>query len=296
VAIDPTSARAYTELGNALQYQGQLSGAVASFRRVAKLAPKAAVAHYNLGNALWAQGDLPAAAARYRRVLEINPKHAEAHCNLGHVLLRQGRPRAALPSFQTGHDLGSQRGWAYPSDQWVERCKRFIELDDRLPAILAGKGPPADAAERLELAELCSYKGLHVSSVRLAAEAFDADAKLAANFRATYRYRAACSAAQAGCGQGEEAARLDEAGRARLRQKALKWLRDDLAWVTGRLEACAPEEHLRLLTSLRMWQVHPPLAVVRDAGPLATLPAAERAAWEKLWAEVGAVLSKGDAK
>src|SRR5262249_47289842 len=148
----------------------------------------------------------------------IDPKYAEAHCNLGDVLLRLGELRAALAALRTGHDLGSrQKDWGYDSARWVKRCERFLELDRRLPAIRKGEARAAGAAERLELAELCRYKRLHVSCVRLFTEALADDAELAGNVGAGHRYRAACSAVQAGCGRGEEAARLDEAGRARLR-------------------------------------------------------------------------------
>jgi hypothetical protein len=189
--------------------------------------------------------------------------------------------------------LGSRReNWPYESALWVRRCKRFIELEDRLPAILKGQERPSSAAERLDLAELCHYKGLHVSAVRLFTEAFNADAKLAEDFQANHRYRAACSAAQAGCGQGEEAAGLDEEERARLRGKALAWLQADLAWVARQMKGGSLEDRSRLGAALLPWQIQPALARVRDAKPLAELPSAERAAWQKLWDEVAATLAK----
>src|SRR5215472_4056243 len=43
------------------------------------------------------------------------------------------------------------------------------------------------------------------------------------------RYNAANAAALAGCGQGEDAAKLNDNERTRLRQQALTWLRADLA-------------------------------------------------------------------
>jgi hypothetical protein len=47
-----------------------------------------------------------------------------------------------------------------------------------------------------------------------------------------------------------------------------------------------------LEAALRIWQTTPDLAGVRDAGPLAALPSADRAAWQKLWADVAATLAK----
>jgi hypothetical protein len=43
---------------------------------------------------------------------------------------------------------------------------------------------------------------------------------------------------------------------------------------------------------LHLWQNDPGLVGVRDASSLARLPAAERADWEKLWADVAAVLAE----
>jgi tetratricopeptide (TPR) repeat protein/predicted Ser/Thr protein kinase len=293
--LRPNDPRAYNYLGATKVAQGDLPGAAACFRRALALEPKDALAHYNLGNTLVFQGDLAGADAAFRHALRIDPKYAEAHCNLGQVLLEQGDLRAALAELQTGHALGSRRnGWSYPSDQWVKRCERFLELDRRLPAILKGAAVPA-AAERRELAELCHYKRLHATAVRFFTEAFAADAKLADDFlgRSSYRYLAACSAAQAGCGQGEEAARPDEAERARLRRQALEWLRADLASHASRLKA-APQgrdsavHRATLLAVLGCWQNDPALAGVRDATSLARLPAAERAGWQKLWADAAA--------
>jgi Flp pilus assembly protein TadD/predicted Ser/Thr protein kinase len=285
LAIDPKSAGMHNNLGSALQSLSDLPKAIASFRRALDLEPKVARFHYNLGNALWLHGDLSDAAASYRRALALDPNYAEAHCNLGHVLLRQGEFGKALAEFETGHDLGSRRAdWTHPSPQWVEVCKRFIELNGRLPAILKGVDGPPSAAECIELADLCSYKRLYVTSVRFFTDAFTADPKLAEDFRAGHRYRAAAAAAQAGCGRGEEAARLDARGRTRLRQQALKWLRADLAWVTAQRKGGTPA------AALRGWQIDHALAGVRNTDRLAALPAAERAGWEKLWADVAAVV------
>jgi hypothetical protein len=128
--------------------------------------------------------------------------------------------------------------------------------------------------------------------VRFFTEAFAADPKLADDFRTRRRYQAACSAAQAGCGEGAEEARPDESGRARLRRQALAWLRADLAgWARFR-EGGTPEHRAEVRGRLGIWQVDPALAGVRDADHLAALPAAERAGWEKLWADVAAVVAR----
>jgi tetratricopeptide (TPR) repeat protein len=281
-------------LAVALRQQGDRAGAIASYRRGLELDPSDTRGHYNLGNLLLAQKDLAGAADCYRRAVALDPNHAEAHCNLGHALRDQGEFRAALAAFRTGHELGSQRKeWNYPSAQWIKQCERYLQLDSLLPVIRKGEAQPASAAERIELADLCRYRKLHVTSLRFFTEAFTADAKLAADIRAGHRYRAAGSAALAGCGQGEEADRLDEEERVRLRQQALEWLRADLAGWADRLETGTPQNRKEAQAALRYWQNDPALAGVRDADQLARLPSDERAAWQQLWADVAALLTKG---
>src|SRR5262249_39178391 len=145
--------------------------------------------------------------------------------------------RAGLASLRTGHELGSQRkGWDHPSAEWVQRCERWLAQEGRLPAILKGMDQPASAAERIQLADLCRFKRLYTESVRFFQDALAADARLEADIAAGHCYRAAGSAVLAGCGQGDEAARLDEADRAALRRQALRWLRADLAGRVRHLE------------------------------------------------------------
>jgi hypothetical protein len=142
----------------------------------------------------------------------------------------------------------------------------------------------------MELADLCRLKRLYSATVRFYAEAFDADARLA-----RHQYSAACAAALAGCGQGADVPRPSAAERARLRQKALGWLRAELALRASPAKGGTPPDRAAL-QDLRNWQTGPDLAGVRDAAGLAALPAAERAAWEKLWADVAAAVARGDAK
>ena len=68
--------------------------------------------------------------------------------------------------------LESMHGWGIA--QRIQELERVIELDRRLPAILNGKAKPADAAETLGFAGLCSMKKLQAASARLSAAAFQA--------------------------------------------------------------------------------------------------------------------------
>src|SRR5262249_54469091 len=108
------------------------------------------------------------------------------------------------------------------------------------------------------------------------------------------RYNAACAAAPAGCGQGEDADQLDEQERAPWRRQALDWLRADLAHWTKAVENDTPPTRAALPGTLRHWQRDPDLAGLRDAAALAELPEEEREAWRGPWAEVKEALTRAD--
>jgi len=293
VALRPESPGARLDLAKTFVEKGRLDEAMAAYRASLAIGPRFAVVHYDLGTALLRQGDYPAAAACFERALQINPEYAEAHCNLGSALLSQGDLHAALEEVRIGHKLGVRRkDWRNPSDQWIKRCEHLIQLADRLPAVLKGEAQPASATERADLADLCHYKRLHVSAARLYGEAFDGDTKLANDLSNGHRYRAASSAAQAGCGEGDDAATVPDKARASLRKRALEWLRADLAGRTRQLEAGTPQDRAEIQLVLHIWRSDPALAGVRDADRLAALPSEERAAWQQLWADVAALAAK----
>ena len=128
------------------------------------------------------KSDLPGASAAYQRVIALQPDHPEAHCNLGDALRQQGEFAKALQELRRGHELGSRDpGWRYPSAPWVRQCERLLELDRRLPDFLAGKATPADAAERIELAQFCTLKQRNRAALRYYQEAFAAQPGLLAS-------------------------------------------------------------------------------------------------------------------
>jgi hypothetical protein len=205
--------------------------------------------------------------------------------------MKTGQFRAAVQALRRGHEPGSRNPrWSYPSVQSLREAEQLSRLDDRLRAILAGKEQPRDAGECLGFAGLClKYRQRYAAAVRFYAEAFDAQPAWAENPQASHRYNAACAAALAGCGQGQDAPPGDEQ-RARLRRRALRWLRADLAaWC--RLRDKGPAAARAADKQLRHWRQDPDLIGVRDKGPLARLPAEERLAWHRLWAEVADALN-----
>jgi tetratricopeptide (TPR) repeat protein len=292
LALPSGSAATHLARGTALQYMGDLPAAAAEYRAAAAGA-NMAEAHQNLGNILYDLGDHPGAIASYQRALKIDRNYAKAYCNLGSTLILEGKFAAALEAFQTGHKIGSRwKNWPYDTPRFIKRCERFLHLERQLPQFLTGEARPASTGERLYLAQLCYYKRLHAASARFYREAFETDAKLAADMRPYHRYHAGSAAAQAGCGEGEDAAAVPAKARASLRKQALEWLRGSLAvWESRLRNAGKPPDWAAVQAALHTWRSDPALAGVRDDGSLAALPAAERAAWQQLWADVAALMT-----
>ena len=294
IRLKPDLPEAHNNLGTILKVQGKLPEAVAEFRVAIRLNHDYHMPHYNLGNALAAQRKLSEAVAEFRVAIRLKPDYPETHCNLGHALRLQGQFEAALAAVQRGHELGTKTpGWRYPSAQWVLEAKRLVELDRRLPELLAGKTKPTNAAEQVEFAEFCgASKHKYLAAVRLYADAFQAEPNLVNDLVKGHRYNAACDAAIAAAGKDEGAKKIDDPERARLRTLALGWLRDDLAAWSKRLDGGKPANLALVAGKMRHWQQDADLAAVRDADALAKLPETERAEWLKLWQDVEALLKR----
>jgi hypothetical protein len=155
------------------------------------------------------------------------------------ALLRAGQFQQAAKELSRGHQLGSRDPhWSFPSGRLLRQAEALARLDARLPAFLKGEAKPADAAERLALASMCqNHRKLYAAAATWYTEAFAAQPNLAEDLNAQHRYNAACTAALAGCGRGNDASKLSEPERARLRTKALAWLRADLAALRRALES-----------------------------------------------------------
>ena len=155
-----------------------------------------------------------------------------------------------------------------------------------MSAILGGRAKPGDAAECLVLAEVCRLKQQHAAAVRFYADAFKADPKLADDPQAHHRYNAACCAALAAAGRGQDAAARAE------RKQALAWLGADLdAWSRQTIDG-NPRDRADAAAALRHWQGDADLRGVRHPWSLLRLPGDERRRWQTLWAEVDELLKK----
>jgi serine/threonine-protein kinase len=284
---------AHNNLGSALEEKGQTEEAIACYQKAIDLDPTLAMAYYNLGAILCDhKHDYDEAIACFHKAIAFAPKLARAHANLGVALYFKGQVDEAIACYQKAIALK-------PKDAQIRAllamAERLAAIRGKFAAFEKGTYTPATPAECLDLVEWCQIKKLHHTAAGLYAAAFAANPKLADDLSADYRYNAACSAALAATGQGEDAAKLIDTERTRLRKQALDWLRADLALWAKQLETGQPADRVAEQQMLKHWQQDRDLAGLRDAAALAKLPAEEQEAWTQLWADVAALLNKAEA-
>jgi Tfp pilus assembly protein PilF len=292
IALDPKHANAHFNLGLVRGLQRKSEEAVKLFSRAIELQPNDAKAHLALGLLRAHRGELAEAEQLLRRAVALDPNDANAHSTLGGLLAAQGKWIEGMASFRQALTLDPKNAVGRAQ---LRRCAPLAALEAELPALFRGDLRFHRNADRLSFAFVCKYTRLYRKAAGLCADAFTADGKLADDLAAEHRYDAACCAALAGCGQGEDAPKLDAKERARLRNQALGWLQADLALWARRLQGGKAADRAEVRARMRRWQQDAQLAGVRGNAALARLPATERQAWLELWAKVGALLAKAGA-
>ena len=225
--------------------------AIACCRKAVEIDPKFAFAYQNLGWTLHGKGQLDEAIACYKAI-EFDLKFALANNNLGWALQSKGQLDEAIAYYKKAIELDSKYALARNN---LAEAERLAAARDKLPAFQKGTYTPASNAERLALAEWCQIKKLRNTAKSLYNAAFVAAPKLADDFNAAHRYSAACEAALAATGQSEDAVKLDDKERARLRKQALEWQRADLVQRGQLIESGTPGDRANILLGLRnYWQ------------------------------------------
>lgn len=325
--LKPKSAEAYANLGLALQTEGRLDEALACFQKAIELAPRSPFAYGMMAAGLLAKGRRDEAVASMRKAVEFAPHKSEVYISLGSVLIAVRQIDEGIISLQKAVELAPQQpephnllGLALMMrgrydeakeslDRALERfpptnpkrvnterlsrdCQRLLQLQERFPRLLSGEDQTASTQENLDLVRMCQAKRLYAAATRFAAAAFSAEPQLTDNPYSRHVFIAACCAALAAAGQGEDAAQLDEAERARLRQQAREWIRAELtAWeqLVNADPTGTRQVSLRILSQL---PASSDLASIRDAAALAQLSADEQQACTQLWADVATLMRK----
>ncbi len=112
VALDPTYAAAWNNLGLLLHRMGQYAEAREAYDAALEQDPQCAEAAYNLGSLDEDSGDAEQAIGHYRHALRLSPDYADAHFNLAAALARSGRNAEAVQHWQRYLDLDAGSPWA----------------------------------------------------------------------------------------------------------------------------------------------------------------------------------------
>ncbi len=270
--------------------------ALQQYAAVVALKPKALLFQYRLGATYAALGDYAQAIVVHRKAADRGSIVSAG--DMGRIYYEHfGDLDKAIASFRQAlaTELAKAvngKGWTATVEKGLGRALRLKALEGRLPGLLSGRDEPGSAAETLDVAVLCRLKRLYTDGTRFYARAFALDPVLADELMDYNRYNAACCAALGAAGREKAAASLDEGTRARLRRQALDWLRADLAVLAARVAGGTPATLTFIKFHLNYRRRDPDLAGIRDAEALARLPAGERDACAKLWADVEALDKK----
>jgi serine/threonine-protein kinase len=212
--------------------------------------------HAAVGNLLEKTGRLDEAVAAYRESIRLEPEWDPAYIDLGKALEKKGQLDQAVTAYREALRLKPDRADYHTALGLV--LDRKGQWDEAVAAFRE--------AIRFQLAETL--------------------------YPEENRYNAACIAAQAGCGQGQDEFPLREPTRARWREQALAWLRADLALWTKQLASDQPKDRAAARFMLEHWRRDADLTGLREEAALTRLPAAEREACRRLWADVDGLLKQ----
>jgi tetratricopeptide (TPR) repeat protein len=166
-------------LGKALGKQGKWAEAERAYRKAIEVHPDPAEAYDKLGAVLGNQGKFAEAVAAFRKASEIKPNLPEVHyVNLGNVLVCHGQLDEAITAYREAIRFKKDHANARSS---LARARKWVQIRDRLAAVLEGKDQPKDAREHLAFAVFClqPFRKQYAAAARFYAAAFAAQPELA---------------------------------------------------------------------------------------------------------------------
>jgi protein O-mannosyl-transferase len=100
VRVDPSNARAYSNLGAALAERNRLPEAIRAYEESIRLEPPFPQTLHNLGLALESAGRREAAAHRYAEALRVDPDYFQPRMQLAGLLAEAGRTDEAMQHYR----------------------------------------------------------------------------------------------------------------------------------------------------------------------------------------------------
>lgn len=287
LALRPDSAPVRNAVGGVLQTIGRVDEAIEEYHKALAVDPKYAYTHYNLGEALRSQGKLDEAISHLREAIATNPKLTDAYISLAAALQSKQRPDEAINVLKQSIRFNARNAVAHNNlaialgsqgdmNEAIAQLQEAVKIDSKYAIGQINLGEALWAQGRLEEA---------IEHIQQAAEIDppDADAEV---FLCLHLYAAACTAVRETLGEQVGKPRLDGTHRAKLRLRALDWLRASLILAIKQADNSRGQT-----SSLITWESEPDLAAVRDPAELAELPANEREQWRRFWGVVAAEIA-----
>jgi tetratricopeptide (TPR) repeat protein len=293
VRVRPESARAHIDLGCSLQSQGKLEEAIAEYREAIRLKPDERIAQCNLGETLADLGRIEVGIAAYCEARRFMTYFGTAQRNLARTLKQKGDFTGSLSEYRKFREMVSNRPpWSDLSRDMLKLAERKAALADRLPGILKGDDRLRDNGERILFAQMCYDTMRYVTAERLYAEALESDPGLVRDRKEVHCYRAAWVAALAAAGRGKDEPSPDDGEKARLRGRALVWLKTELSAWADAVASGPARTRVEAFNAILSWRTNGRLASVREPEAPARLSVAERKEWEGFWARVEVMIKR----
>jgi serine/threonine-protein kinase len=321
--LDPKFALAHSGLGLCLQAKGRLEEALDHFRQALEIEPHLAEAHFNFGVVFYSADRLDEAISQFKQALGLDPQAALDPHILGSTLPAKSRPDEPIDLFAEAvrtdpkssaaalNNIGNALRDSGRVEEAVDYLQLAIRIDPMCASAYNNLGLAMQMQHRVDEAihhfqesirlepksamRAHSNIGFALQSQGRLDEAighFQHAVKLDPKFITAQNglgiclHDAACAALKSAAKPSAENSPLGEPDRVGLRRQAMDWLKANLD-----LTAAMRGRGLKPPWSLSTWQVDPALAAVREPTELAKLPQAERAQWQRFWAEVTAQIA-----
>jgi Tfp pilus assembly protein PilF len=150
VAIDPSDAAAWYDLGLLESGQGRKPEALAAFAKAAALDPDMADAQNSLGAVQAESGSAAEAEASFRAALRLDPFHADAHANLADLLARREDLSQAAWHYERAVRLAPGKApYEFNYGFTLARLAKFGEAERHMEAALRADPNLAEAHDLL---------------------------------------------------------------------------------------------------------------------------------------------------
>ena len=255
----------HANFGKTLAKKGQWEEAFVELREAVRLAPEDATSRYSLAYWLHRTRKYEEALTEYREAARLNPRSADYRDGIGSALWMLGRREESLVEYQEAFRINPANSRIRQNvTRNLRYLRRYDEEVEFLEEDLRRRPNHSDVLQELAIALF--RRGSHLEATELLRDASNRHPEFLEQGR--FAYNAACAAATASSGLGEDSGELDEEARSSLRREALEWLRHSLAADSSLLNSAFEDRDL---------------AAIRDDAELAKLADDEASRLRSFW-------------